>query len=77
MRSLDDELNMSQDVIDSTLERLLARSRGGMRVLEGDVITSLYLDNMCEEINSLLVEAGAAPPPPAPHRPFSLLKMAS
>jgi hypothetical protein len=70
VRSLDDELNMSQEVIDSTLERLLAGSRGGMRVLEGDVITSLYLDNMCEEINSLLVEAGAVPLPQRRFAPF-------
>jgi hypothetical protein len=61
---------MAQEVIDSTLERLLAGSRGGMRVLEGDVITSLYLDNMCEEINSLLVEAGAAPLPQRRFAPF-------
>jgi hypothetical protein len=58
VRSLDDELNMPQEVIDSSLDRLLAVSRGKMRVMEGDVITSAYLDTICEEINSQLVEAG-------------------
>jgi hypothetical protein len=58
VRSLDDELNMPQEVVDSTLDRILVSSRGKMRVMEGDVITSAYLDTICEEINSQLVEAG-------------------
>lgn len=58
VRSLDDELNMPQEVVDCTLERLLANSRGKMRVMEGDIITAAYLDTICEEINSQLVEAG-------------------
>jgi hypothetical protein len=58
VRSLDDELNISQDIVDSTLDRLLAGSRGNMRVMEGDIITSAYLDTICEEINSQLAEEG-------------------
>ena len=62
VRSLDDELNVPQEVVDSTLDKLLAASRGAMRVMEGDIITSAYLDTICEEINSQLVEAGESAP---------------
>ena len=58
VRSLDDELNIPQEIVNSTLDQLLARSRGELRVLEGDVISSAYLDTICEEINSQLAEAG-------------------
>ncbi len=58
VRSLDDELNIPQEIVDSTLDRLLASSRGKMRVMEGDIISSAYLDTICEEINSQLAEAG-------------------
>ena len=58
VRSLDDELNMAQEIVDSTLDRLVVCSRGKMRVMEGEIISSAYLDTVCEEINSELVEAG-------------------
>jgi hypothetical protein len=58
VRSLDDDLNIPQEVIDAALHRILANSRGKIRLMEGDVITSAYLDAVCEEINSQLVEAG-------------------